>query len=82
MNPTHDENNHYWFPAKRHGWGWGLPSNRKGWAVLIVFYGLVAAGAALFLPQRQTVGFVVYCAVLSLLLVLVCYLTGEPPRRR
>lgn len=24
----------YWFPAKRYGWGWGLPSSWQGWVVL------------------------------------------------
>ena len=24
----------YWFPAKRYGWGWGLPSTWQGWIVL------------------------------------------------
>jgi hypothetical protein len=82
MNPEPGKRPDYWFPAKRRGWGWGLPANRKGWAVLLAFYALVAAGAALFLPRHETAGFVVYCAVLSLLLVLVCWRTGEPPRWR
>jgi hypothetical protein len=23
----------YWFPAKRYGWGWGIPSSWQGWLV-------------------------------------------------
>jgi hypothetical protein len=82
MSPIPRKNTDYWFPAKHRGWGWGPPSNRKGWTVLVAFYALVAVGVALFLPRHQIAGFVIYCAVLCLLLVLVCYFTGEPPRRR
>ena len=38
----------YWFPAKRYGWGWGLPVAWQGWLVLAVFFGLVAAGMLFF----------------------------------
>ncbi len=24
----------YWFPAKRYGWGWGIPNVWQGWLVL------------------------------------------------
>jgi len=27
----------FWFPAKRYGWGWGLPVAWQGWAVLIAY---------------------------------------------
>jgi hypothetical protein len=27
MQPQH----RYWFPAKRYGWGWGIPSTWQGW---------------------------------------------------
>jgi hypothetical protein len=82
MSPEPRKNPDYWFPAKRYGWGWGLPSNWKGWTVLIAFCVLVAVGAALLLPQHQAGAFVIYCAALSLFLVLVCYITGERPRWR
>ena len=34
----------YWFRAKKYGWGWGLPLKWQGWAVLIAFFALLAAG--------------------------------------
>ena len=64
------------------GWGWGPPSNRKGWAVLVGFFGLVAAGAVYCLPRQRQGGFLLYGAGLCLLLMLVCWLTGEPVRWR
>jgi hypothetical protein len=27
----------YWFLAKQHGWGWGLPVTWQGWAAMAVF---------------------------------------------
>jgi len=82
MNPTPGKQADYWFPAKRQGWGWGLPSNRKGWTVLAMFYALVAGGALHFLPRHQIGEFIFFCVVLCGLLILVCYVTGEPPRWR
>ena len=28
----------YWFPAKKYGWGWGLPSTWQGWVVYCVYF--------------------------------------------
>jgi hypothetical protein len=72
----------YWFPAKRYGWGWGIPSSWQGWLVLAVFVGLLVVGSFLF-PIRTELGpYLAYVAVLSGLLVGVCWLKGEPPRWR
>lgn len=72
----------YWFPAKRYGWGWGLPSRWQGWAVLIAFFALLLAGLAFFPPRSESIAYVVYVAVLSVVLVAICWITGEPPRWR
>jgi hypothetical protein len=72
----------YWFPAKRYGWGWGLPITWQGWAVFIGFLILVLAGIA-FLPPRQSPGeFIAYVVMLCALLTGVCWWKGEPPRWR
>ena len=72
------EVSNYWFPAKRYGWGWGLPSRWQGWAVLVVYLGLVLI-ATFRLPQPQ---YMISVAVLTALLIAVCWLKGEPPRWR
>ena len=72
----------YWFPAKRYGWGWGLPSSWQGWLVLVAFLGLVVAGSMIFPPGTNLVPYLVYVTVLCGLLVGVCWLTGERPRWR
>ena len=69
----------YWFPAKRYGWGWGLPSVWQGWVVLAVFVGLLSIGAVVLLPKQEPGAFAAYSIVLCLLLVAVCWVKGEPP---
>jgi hypothetical protein len=72
----------YWFPAKRYGWGWGLPLTWQGWVVLAVFFALVLTGGFLFPPRKALAAYISFVVVLAALLVGVCWLTGEPPRWR
>ncbi|RPJ19622.1 MAG: hypothetical protein EHM26_07250 [Desulfobacteraceae bacterium] len=72
----------YWFPAKRYGWGWGLPSSWQGWIALFIFIATVALGFYVFPPDKQLGLFLVYVGVLTVLLVAICWLKGEPPRWR
>ena len=43
-------NEKFWFPAKRYGWGWGLPSSWQGREVFVtyfvVFIGVNEGGAS------------------------------------
>ena len=70
----------HWFPAKRHGWGWGLPSSWQGWVVFGAFIVLLALGFVLFPPKAQLGALLAYVAVLVALLIGICWLKGEPPR--
>lgn len=72
----------YWFPAKRYGWGWGPPIVWQGWLVLVAFLLLLPAGALLFPPKREVLGFLAYTSILSAALVSICWVKGEPPRWR
>lgn len=73
----------YWFPAKRYGWGWGLPTAWQGWATLGAFAALLAVGFVVFPPGAgQHAAFLVYSAGLALVLVAVCWAKGEPPKWR
>ncbi len=73
----------YWFPAKRYGWGWGPPITWQGWVVTIVWFAAVLAGVFRLHrnPHRPevTIGFVV---IMSVVLGLICYWKGEPPKWR
>jgi hypothetical protein len=70
-----------WFPAKRHGWGWGLPNAWQGWAVLAAWLVLVTIGAS-FLAGRYWVAFAIFMLVMAALLAGICYAKGERPRWR
>jgi hypothetical protein len=72
----------YWFPAKRYGWGWGLPATWQGWLVLGAFVVLVAIAAFIFPPRVAPAPFAACLAALVVLFVAVCWLKGEPPRWR
>ena len=72
----------YWFPAKRYGWGWGLPVVWQGWFVIAAFACLVLGGAVVLLPSYGPAVFVAYSVLLCLILVAICWLKGEPPRWR
>lgn len=71
----------YWFRARRHGWGWGLPSSRPGWVFFLLWLAALLAGLVLlgFYPALLRV---MYLAVMTLVLVIVCYRKGEPPSWR
>lgn len=74
--------NAYWFPAKRYGWGWGFPSCWQGWVVLVGYFSLLGSAALFSPPDREPFTFVLLVTALSLALVAVCWLKGEPPRWR
>ena len=70
----------YWFRAKRYGWGLGyrLPG-RAG--VFVAWFALFLPAIRYFIPRRPA-AFLVFTVVMSLLLIAICYKTGEPPRWR
>ncbi len=71
----------YWFPAKSYGWGWGLPVAWQGWLFLGAWLAVVALGTCYLAPYGDAV-FLAFMAVMVVVLVLVCYQKGEPPRWR
>jgi hypothetical protein len=73
--------NRYWFPAKRIGWGWGLPNTWQGGLVLFVWIVTVVTVMLLF-ARTHALACVVFLIAMSGLLTLICYLTGEPPAWR
>ena len=74
--------NKYWFPAKRYGWGWGLPVRWEGWVCLAIYAGCVALVFRFLRPAADPVMFAISLALLTLGLMAVCWLKGEPPRWR
>jgi hypothetical protein len=82
MSNTNSESRNYWFPAKRYGWGWGVPSVWQGWATLIIYLCLIVAGAIIFPPGEELTTFIALTVLLTLILIVICWVKGEPPRWR
>ena len=72
----------YWFRAKTYGWGWGLPCVWQGWLVYGIAAALLAVGFFLFPLATHRVLFNIHIWSVILLLVVVCWVKGEPPRWR
>jgi hypothetical protein len=68
-----------WFPAKRYGWGWGPPKCWQGWAVIIIWLGVLYPGAFILRPDRHLVPFIGFVFGMAALLMLVCWWKGEKP---
>ncbi|MET0209768.1 MAG: hypothetical protein ABW220_12055 [Burkholderiaceae bacterium] len=75
-------NSPYWFPSKRYGWGWGLPTAWQGWAVLAIVLAAMSGAAIVFPPGERPLAFWALAAVVSAFLVGVCLVKGEPLRWR
>ena len=79
MPETHDR---YWFPAKRYGWGWGVPATWQGWAVLIGYVVLMTiASIATTVPEPRRALFAIATLALSGGFIAICWWKGEPPQR-
>ena len=72
----------YWFPAKRYGWGWSSPRTWQGWVVIGVYVALIGAGIIVVPASTRPAAFIAYLALLTIVLIAVCWLKGEPPRWR
>ena len=74
----------YWFKRKLYGWGW-TPARWQGWAVIGVY---VVALVKIFKDVDKgshsgsdtLIGVFVPFIVLTIILILICYKTGEKPR--
>ena len=75
-----------WFRAKDYGWGW-TPSSWQGWLVLAIFFFLFIGnffrlGLHLETGDNKVITFVIESFIMSLTLVLICYIKGEKPEWR
>ena len=71
-----------WFPAKRYGWGWGLPCAWQGLVTLLIWLALLGGGAALLLPSGHFGVWITFVIILTVVLFFVCLAKGETPRWR
>jgi hypothetical protein len=78
----------FWFKAKRYGYGW-YPASPEGWTVMLCYITLMFMPLSLALWAKQDVDdesfapiFVVYAAILTATLLLICVKKGETARWR
>jgi len=69
----------FWFPAKRYGWGWGLPVKWQGWVVVASYFALMYAGIHYFKAQDNVAGLLAYLAILTVVLIAIVVAKGERP---
>ncbi len=75
----------YWFRAKKYGWGWGLPLTLQGWGVLVLYCYLLFILLAQLTntsSPAQVFDIVLQSILLTIVLIVICYITGEKPRWR
>jgi hypothetical protein len=67
----------YWFRAKRYGLGWGLPCSWQGWTFFLAWLAAMLVAATALMP-RHPFAFTIVLTAMTLILVVVCYIKGEP----
>jgi hypothetical protein len=77
-----DSGPRYWFRAKRHGWGWGLPLTWEGWVVNTVWLCVLVAVVPSLHGHQHVLDHVVFIVGMVAALFGVCYWKGEPLRWR
>lgn len=72
-----------WFKRKTYGYGW-YPATWEGWALILGFIALLSLNAWRLdvnnAPDNTVLWFVGETYLLTGLLILICYKTGEPPK--
>ncbi|KKQ39898.1 MAG: hypothetical protein US58_C0026G0004 [Candidatus Magasanikbacteria bacterium GW2011_GWA2_37_8] len=78
----HNNPKKYWFKAKLYGRGW-VPATWQGWLVIVIFVGLLTLNShrvsAAYPTSEVVSSFALQNIVLVLILILICYKTGEKP---
>lgn len=77
------ESKDIWFPAKKYGFGWGLPIAWQGWVVLIVYVLLITTGSVMLSnPFRTRIWLLPFILILTILFIFICWKKGEKVKWR
>ncbi len=73
-----------WFKRKTYGWGW-YPATWQGWLVLLAFIAIMVWNFLRLDSVSHSASdtlrpFIIQTAVMALVLIFICYRTGEKPR--
>lgn len=75
----------YWFETKRYGWGWGMPKNRQGWTVLLIYSIVVVllSGFGFSDPNPTKQSILLFSGgmlMATIALIAICLKKGEKPQ--
>ena len=82
MSNKNNNSKNYWFRAMRYGWGWGVPMTWQGWAIFITYIGSIVAIIYIFPPDKNKAIFICLIVILTLVLIVIYWIKGEPLRWR
>ena len=72
-----------WFPAKKYGYGWGLPITWQGWLVLMAYLLLIIIGILILINNPSEIGaFRIYVLLFTIVFIFICWKKGEKPAWR
>jgi hypothetical protein len=74
---------YHWFKTRRHGWGW-TPTAWQGWAIFTTYIVVIVIYALLLQYIKASdfevmINFIPRVFILTALLIIICYQTGEKP---
>jgi hypothetical protein len=73
-----EEKKEIWFPAKKYGFGWGLPIAWQGWAVLLVYVLLITIGSVMLSNSSDNIIWLIpSILILTLFFIFICWKKGE-----
>ncbi|MBI2572291.1 hypothetical protein HYV86_00360 [Candidatus Woesearchaeota archaeon] len=76
-----------WFKAKTYGWGW-TPVTWQGWVIIAIFIASYTINAVRFTnivnknptnASTSSIIFITWIIITTVLLLWICYKTGEKP---
>ena len=72
----------YWFPAKKYGYGWGLPCTWQVWVGFVLYLAILFAATTTLAKDQNVARFLGIVFLDTTALVIICWLTGEELRWR
>lgn len=73
------EKPNFWFPAKNHGYGWGLPITWQGWVVFVTYFIVVIVTLYFRSSSESSALQTALIFVYTIILLIVCLIKGEKP---
>lgn len=73
-----EENKEIWFPAKRYGYGWGLPNTWQGSIVFLSYLLLIGVASLTLTDSPQEIAFLItFVFILTAIFIFICIKKGE-----